>query len=57
MKIDGTVVCWGANYNGQTDIPADLEPIIVPNVVYDDTDLSAGTSHTCTIQSGTAMCT
>jgi len=29
LKNDGTVICWGGNYYGQTDIPAGLRNVAI----------------------------
>ena len=42
LMADGTVSAWGANWNGQTDVPPDLSNVIA---------LSAGASHSVALVS------
>ena len=46
IRVDGTIVCWGANPYGQTDAPGGTF-----------TAVSAGTYHSCAIRTdGTVVC-
>ena len=47
LKVDGSAVCWGANYNSQLKVPEDTT----------FTQLSTGRYHTCGVkQSGSTVC-
>lgn len=48
LKVDGTVVCWGANWAGQATPPSGLASVV---------QVTAGNSHTCTLKTDeTVIC-
>ena len=48
MRADGQLVCYGANGDGQRDVPADLGSVLA---------VSAGDFHTCAVRSdGQLVC-
>ena len=48
LKADGTVLCWGDNFVGQTAVPAMTSPAV---------QISAGGYHTCALKAdGTLIC-
>ena len=48
MRADGQLICFGDNFSGQCDVPADLGPVLA---------VSAGTFHTCAMRAdGQLVC-
>lgn len=58
-RVDGTVMCWGRNDNGElgnNDELASSAPVLVKDVA-DATDLATGANHACVVRtSGTVAC-